>query len=287
MTSLSYERILEYRSDTFRLTPHLRLRTREQAISYVNERKFVYFWPIKDITMPSLWTAVAGDRPVADEHNDSGHVTWGWKDELLPARKWYYAKVLRKKATIISLDVAPAFYALSENYGEPELDYLDQYKAGQLTHDAKTVYEVLLQNGPMDTPELRRQARMTARTSDSPFNRAIEFLQADFKVLPVGVAEVGRWKYAFIYECVHRWYPDLPERARPIRQADARVKLVEKYLKSVGAAQARQVDLLFGWGKAETRAAIDAIIGAGFAQRDVRVEGHGDDWLAMSELLEG
>ncbi len=286
MTHLSYERILEYRKNTFRLSPDLRLRSKEQAVAYANERGFIYFWPIKGITMPALWTAVAGDRPVADEHDDSGHVTWGWKDGLLSERRWYYGKVLRKKATIISLEVAPAFYALSENYGEPELDYLSQYKAGQLTHEAKTIYEVLLRNGPLDTPEIRRQARMTARSSDAPFNRAIEFLQSDFKILPVGVAEVGRWKYAFTYECVHRWYPELPERARTIRQRDARIKLVELYLRSVGAAQARQVDLLFGWSKPDTRATIEALVSNALAIQGIRVEEHGDDWLAISSLLD-
>src|SRR3972149_5049108 len=94
---------------------------------------FSYFWPIKDVTLPSLWAAVAGDRPVADAHDDPGHVTWGWKDSLLGARKWYYAKVLRKKATIIALDVAPYFYALSENYGDPRGDYLLQHEQGLLT----------------------------------------------------------------------------------------------------------------------------------------------------------
>ena len=235
------------------------MRTKEQAVDYVNERGFVYFWPIKDVILPSVWGAVAGDRPVADAHDDPGHVTWGWKDELLRARKWHYAKVLRKKATMISLDVLPCFYALSQNYGEPEHDYLDQYKAGQMTYDAKTVYEVLLEKGPLDTPELRRQAQMTAKASDSPFNRAIEFLQADFKVQPVGVAEVGRWKYAFVYECVHRWNPELAEQARTIRQSQARENLVELYLKSVGAVQAKQVDMLFGWGKAETAKTVDAL----------------------------
>ena len=286
MTALSYEQILNYRRQTFRLSPDQKLKSKEEAVAYVNERGFIYFWPIKGITMPALWTAVAGDRPVADEHDDSGHVTWGWKDELLPARRWYYGKVLRKRATIISLDVAPAFYSLSENYGEPELDYLSQYNAGQLTHEAKTVYEVLLQNGPLDTPEIRRKARMTARSSDAPFNRAIELLQSDFKILPVGVAEVGRWKYAFIYECVHRWYPELPERARTIRQRDARIKLAELYLRSVGAAQARQLDLLFGWGKADTRAAVEALVSSGFALQNMRVEDHGDNWLAVSSLLD-
>jgi hypothetical protein len=282
--AVPYERILEYREDTYRLKPRLKLHNKEQAIDYVNERGFVYFWPIKDITLPSLWGAVAGDRPVADAHDDPGHVTWGWKDDLLPARKWHYAKVLRKKATMISLDVLPYLYALSENYGEPEQDYLDQYKAGQMTYDAKTVFEVLLEKGPLDTQELRRQARMTTKASDSPFNRAIEFLQADFKVQPIGVAEVGRWKYAFIYECVHRWNPSLAEQARPIRQAQAREKLVELYLKSVGAVQTKQVGMLFGWDKAETQKAVDALVKSGVLAPDVSVPEHGDGWVALTSL---
>jgi hypothetical protein len=284
MTTIAYERILDYREQTFRLKPGLKLRNKEQAIDFVSERGFAYLWPIKDITLPSLWAAVAGERPVADAHDDPGHVTWGWKDELLPKRRWHYAKVLRKKATIISLDVLPYFYALSQNYGEPEQDYLDQYRAGQMTHDAKTVFEVLLEKGPLDTQELRRQARMTSKESDSAFNRAIEFLQADFKVQPVGVAEVGRWKYAFIYECVHRWNQQVAEQARPIRQTQAREKLVELYLRSVGAAQTRQVDLLFGWPKAETRKAVDAVVASGLAVCDVSVPEHGEGWLALAEL---
>ncbi len=227
---------------------------------------------------------MAGERPVADAHDDPGHVTWGWKDELLPARKWHYAKVVRKKATMISLAALPYFYALSENYGEPEQDYLEQYKAGQMTYDAKTVFEVLLEKGPLDTQELRRQARMTTKASDSPFNRAIEFLQADFKVQPVGIAEVGRWKYAFIYECVHRWNPDLAERARPIRQTEARETLVRLYLESVGAVPARQVETLFGWGKAETHKAVDALVKSGLAAGGVAVPEHGEDWLALAAL---
>ena len=88
------------------------LATVEQAIKFVQERGFVFFWPIKGIDFPSLWTAVAGNRPVANEHDDPGHVTWGWKDQMLGKRQWYYAKMLRKKATLISLEVAPFFYAL-------------------------------------------------------------------------------------------------------------------------------------------------------------------------------
>lgn len=285
MLTLTFDTIRIHRDRTYRLMPGARLISKEQAIAWVNERGFAYFWPIKEVTLPSLWSAVAGDRPVADEHDDSGHVTWGWKDELLGARAWYYAKVLRKKATFISLDVVPYFYALSENYGEPEQDYLVQYDEGRLTVEAKTLYETLLAQGPLDTVSLRKLARMTSKASDSPFNRALEMLQADFKILPVGIAEAGAWKYAFVYECTHRHFPDLPERGRPIRQAEARAKLVELYLRSVGAASMRDVTLLFGWPAREVKQAVDALAAGGIAQQEIVVDGRAGTWIALTDLI--
>src|SRR3990172_7011869 len=145
------EFIRQYRAGMFRTLPGKRIKSKEEAVDFVNERGFVYFWPIKDIVLPSLWVAVAGDRPVADEHDDPGHVTWGWKDALLGSRRWYYAKVLRHRATMISLEVAPFFYALSNNYGAPESDYLTLYEQGKLTQEAKSVYETLLKESPLDS----------------------------------------------------------------------------------------------------------------------------------------
>jgi hypothetical protein len=283
MSTLTFDRIQEYRAATYRL--HRRLVSRDDAVAFVNERGYVYFWPVKDVTLPSLWVAAAGERAVADAHDDPGHVTWGWKDQLLGERVWYYAKVLRKRATFISLAILPHFYALSENYGEPDKDYLLQYDEGRLTFEAKTVYETLLNKGPLDTVSLRKSARMTSKVSDSPFNRALETLQADFKILPVGIAEAGAWKYAFIYECVHRHYPGLAEQARSIRQADARRKLAELYLRSVGASRERDLTTLFGWSKRDTEAAIRALAQDRVVHAGIEVTGQLTPWVTLAELI--
>ena len=282
MRALTLDRIQEFRAETYRL--HRRLVSRDDAVAFVNERGYVYFWPVKEVTLPSLWVAAAGGRPVADEHDDPGHVTWSWKDQLLGQRVWYYAKVLRKRATFISLAVLPHFYALSENYGEPDKDYLLQYDEGRLTFEAKTVYETLLNEGPLDTVSLRKSARMTSKASDSPFNRALETLQADFKILPVGIAEAGAWKYAFIYECVHRHYPGLAEQARPIRQADARRKLAELYLRSVGAARERDLAALFGWSKQDVANALGVLAQDGVLDTEIEVSEQPGAWVALAEL---
>jgi len=282
--SLTKARVEEYRRHTYHVDRPVS--TKEQAIAFVKERGFAFFWPIKGMLLPSLWQAVAGDRPVASEHDDPGHVTWGWKDSLLGERAWYYAKVLRKRATIIALDLAPYFYALSENYGSPEEDYLLQYEQGHMTQEAKSVYEAVLRNGPLDTVALRKASRLSTRKSDYRFSRALAVLQADFKVLPVGVARAGAWNYAFIYDLVSRHLPDLPEQARFIQEDRAQEKLVRTYLDSVGVAQLRDVVKLFGWTRSVTEQTLLDLVRKGAIGDDVGLEDEPGKWYAVSSLLE-
>ncbi len=285
MPALSFKTLQHYRAQTHRTLPGTRVKTREEAIAYVNERGFIYFWPINEVVLPSLWAAVAGDRPVADAHDDPGHVTWGWKDSLLGEHVWYYAKVLRKKSTIISLEVVPNFYALSENYGSPEEDYLTLYEQGRLTQEARTVYEALLKEGRLDTIALRKATRLTSKDSDSRFNKAITDLQADFKILPVGVSQAGRWNYAFYYDIVTRYYPDLPDQTRFIGERQARCKLAWLYLRSVGAAQVRDITRLFGWAPADAERALDNLVRDGALMAGLELEGRKGEWWGLKEVV--
>ena len=276
----------DYRAGTFHLPPAPRLQNPAQALKWVEQRGFVYFWPIKGITLPSLWVTVAGDRPVADAHDDPGHITWGWKDGALGKRLWYYSKLLRKKATLISLEVAPYFYALTENYGSPEEDHLIMYEQGRLTLAAKQVYEAILKEGSLNTIDLRKAARLTSRQSDSEFNRALEVLQMDMKILPVGVAEAGAWNYAFIYDLVPHHFPELPEKARLLGEAEARLKLAGLYFRSVGAAQPRDVQKLFSWSPEITQRTLKRLLENGQVIPDVSIADLPGEYLVYSEVLQ-
>jgi hypothetical protein len=286
MSWIPREYLDAYRSQTFRLLPELRLTTREQAIVFVNERGFVFFWPITGVNLPSLWSAVAGNRPVADEHDDPGHITWGWKDALLGSREWYYAKVLRKRSTMLSMDVAPYFYALTENYGAYDEDYLTIYEQGRLTMEARLVYEILLQEGPLDTIALRRAAHMTSSSSESRFNRALVDLQAKFMILPVAVTQAGGWRYAFQYEVTARHYPDIVEQARFIGDNRARDHLVECLFKSLGAAQLSDVVRIFGWKPEQTSRSIERLVQAGNLLQGARIENLPGDYFLLGTLLQ-
>jgi hypothetical protein len=285
MPILNLDRLKGLRARTFNLSPITHLTSSAQALDFVNERGFVYFWPIKGIVLPSLWVATAGDRPVPDNHDDPGNITWDWKDKSLGRKIWYYGKVLRRKATFISLEVAPYFYALSENYGSPEEDYLLTYKEGRMTQAAKQIYETLLDKGSLDTISLRKEARLL-NAKDSVFNRAVEDLQKDFKILPIGIAEVGAWRYAFRYEITTRHMPELPEKARLIGEAEARRRLVELYLASVGAMQTRDVVKLFGWPTELAHRTVVWLVQNGLLVDGLSHPQMNGEWNAVPELVD-
>jgi len=280
--TINLKKLNTLRIQTFRLPPTKRLSSPSQALTFVNARGFIYFWPIKGIDLPSLWTAVAGDRPVADKHDDPGHITWGWKDGALDKKIWYYAKILRGKATMISLEVVPYFYALSENYGALEEDYLIAYHEGRLTQAAKQLYETLLDNGALNTLDLRKKAKLS-NAKDSEFNKALEQLQRDFKILPVGVAQAGSWNYSHIYQIVPRHFPDLPEQARVITESQARTKLLELYFASVGAAQLRDVTKLFGWSNEIANRVINKLVEQNILAKTTHPKQSGE-WIALATL---
>jgi len=185
---------------------------------------------------------------------------------------------------MISLDVAPFFYALSRNYGSMEEDHLVAYEEGHLTLAAKNVYEAILREGPLDSISLRKAGRMSG-AKESAWNRALEDLQLDFKILPVGVAEAGAWRYAFIYEIVARHYPELPKRARPIGESAARRRLIQLYVNSVGALRQRDIGKLFGWSAELSGRAVGGLIQEGEVTPAENPQAAGD-WLALPSICD-
>jgi hypothetical protein len=250
---------------------------------------FCFFWPIKGVELPNLFHAIAGRvRPVPMEHGDPDiSKCWGWKDESLDKKRWYYGKLLRRRATLVSLELLPYFYALSENYGSLD-DYLQQYADGLMTAEAKAIYEALLEHGPLDTVRLRREARMSAESAKYRFDRALVELQVGLKVLPVGVARTGAWNYAFLYELFQRWFPEIPQQARAIKRGEARRALVSRYLDNVAAAERKMIAKVFHvlkWTKRELDHTIAAMLEEG-AVREMKVEGLKGTQLVSTRGLE-
>jgi hypothetical protein len=288
--SLSRERIEQRREWSYRRRLERKIETPEEALQFVNQVGFCHFWPIKGAELPNLFEAIAGRaRPVPYEHDDPDMSRcWRWKDEALSQGKWYYGKLLYRKATLASLDVLPVFYAASENLGDLH-DYLDEYEAGLMTAEAKWIYEALLEHGPLHTIHLRQRAGLSGGSAKSRFDRGLVELQTGLKVLPVGVARAGHWKYAFTYDILQRHFPEVVEQARELKRSEAQQALVSQYLQNVVATDRPMVKRIFRvlkWTSTEMNRAIAALLEQGGIE-EVAIEGLAEPQLVYSQALSG
>jgi hypothetical protein len=280
-SSLTLDSLQAARAERYHQQPSLRVRTEAQALEFLNQVGLCLLFSARDIELPSLWGALCGeDRTVPSHHDDRElGLAWKWKDTLPIAGKVLYGKFLRKKPVFISLELAPYFYALSPNYGDPAEDYLQDYQAGRLSVEAKQVYEVLLNEGALPTSRLRREAGLSGKRNASRFDRALAELQMDLRIVKVAISDANRWGYCYVYDLLDRHFADVVAKARAITGRRARETIVLRYLKTVVAATPRQIRLLFGWEAGDVDRLVDRLAKEGRLYAGVRIAGLSEEHL--------
>jgi len=242
------ERVESLRDVRGRRRPELRVRTEAQALAFIDQVGFCFLFAARGLAMPTLWEAVCGEaRPLPRHHDDADlGLTWEWKDTLPSRKACFYGKLLRKMPTFISLAYMPYFYALSPNYGELD-DYLEEYGQGQLSAEAKWVYEALLNAGPQSTTRLRKLAGLEGNANMRRFDRAVAELQAGLKIVKVGISDANAWGYCYVYDLFLRQYPEVAAQARAISSVQAEDALCLKYLESAVCIPQGEIARVFGW----------------------------------------
>jgi hypothetical protein len=215
-----------------------RVRTARDALRFVDAIGFCFAFTGGPGGLPGLFDVLA-TRSV----DRMWTWAWRWKDDLATHRRLYYGKVIRRKPSYISLTMLPAFYALSGNVGEGD-DYLQAYREGRLSMLAKSVYEHILGEGRTSTWTLRRRY-VPRGESGAKFHRALDELQGRFLIAKVGEEE--EWRNGFIWDAFHRWMPSVLEASSSLTTADAGARVLERYLRIVGAATERDIMDTFDW----------------------------------------
>jgi len=253
MLKLDQETLETLRDERYHRSQPLHLRTEMDALAFINQVGFCFLFHDQHTEIPTLIEAISGmRRTVVNDHfdEDVGRA-WEWKDSLPTAGLIYYGKQLRLKPTLISLNLLPCFYALSNNYGELD-DYLEEYREGTLSQEAKVIYEVLLERGPLPTTYIRRYSHLWGRGETARrFERAIIELQVGFKIVKSGISDVSRWGYAYVYDLFLRRFPTVSEAARTINRQQAMEVILLQHLQNVVAASEISLQRLFRWDEVE------------------------------------
>jgi hypothetical protein len=260
MMDLTPRHLATYR--TALLAAH-RVTTRRGGLRFVNALGFCYAFTAGPGGLPGLFDVLA-TRSI----DRMWGWAWQWKDDLVSRRRVYYGKVLRGKPAYVSLAFLPHFYALSGNVGDPD-DALQAYREGRLSRLARDVYAVIDADGPLSTWTLRRRC-VPRGAPAGPFQRALTILQAAFLIAKVGEIENG--SYSFIWDTFARWMPQAIGAARSLTASQAAAAVLERYLRTVGAAPPRVIAALFAWSPALLHAArtnTDAVVEATIGGKDV------------------
>jgi DNA glycosylase AlkZ-like len=280
-SALTLETVRAARAERYRQRPHLQIKNEAEALSFLDDVGICLLFSAQDIELPSLWGALCGeDRPVPERHDDHElGLAWQWKDSLPVAGKVLYGKFVRKRPVFISLDLAPYFYALSPNYGDPAQDYLQEYLDGRLSVEAKQVYEVLLQQGALPTSRLRREAALSGKSNATRFDRALAELQMDMRITKVAISDANRWGYCYVYDLLPRHFPAVVEASRGITGRQARETLLLRYLRTVVAVPSRQASSLFGWEAGDADRLVDRLASEGRLRKEHHIEGLAGEYL--------
>ena len=283
-STLTREALQAARAERYRQRSHLRVRTRDEALDFLNDVGLCLLFSANDIELPSLWGALCGeDRPVPSHHdNRELGLAWRWKDELPVEGKVLYGKFLRRKPVFISLELAPYFYALSPNYGDPAEDYMQDYVDGRLSVEAKQVFEALLHEGALPTSRLRLEAGLGGKANAGRFDRALAELQMDFRISKVAISDANRWGYCYVYDLLPRHFAEAVEAARAISGTEAREVILLRYLRTVVASTAGEVLKLFGWRPGDLGRLVERLEDDGRLRSGVKIEGVEGEFLVAT-----
>jgi hypothetical protein len=195
---------------------------------------------------------------------------WEWKDQLQERRRAYLGRVVRRKATLVAMDVLPAFLGLYYAGGGAEV-YDEEHHRGRLGEDAWRIGEHLSRQGPTPVDALRRALMPPGPAGTRRFHRALDEMQEKFKTVTVG--RVRRHWSVRVVGLLSDWAPAEALReghALARRPGEARRRILERAARTAGILTARQAAWMFGWSRsqAEEAAALAAAGGSGFALRD-------------------
>ncbi len=207
---------------------------------------------------------------------------WDWKEALPSEKRVFYGRILARKPTFISLAFLPHFFALTGNVGEPD-DYSRLYEAGRLSALAKRVYETVAAGGPLTTRQIRAAVEPDRRGSSARLLRALAELQNLFLLARIGEVGDNPGNYAFVWDLLVRWLPDVPGRAAGISHRAAAAAVLAQYVRITGAPRPEDAAALFGWPPSVLAAAVNDLRGESVL--DLARGPDGEDRLVLRTTL--
>ncbi|MYB76412.1 MAG: winged helix DNA-binding domain-containing protein [Chloroflexi bacterium] len=229
------------------------VRSEADATAYVNERGFVHLFSPGGLPWPNVSDAELRARGSLETFSLE---VWQWKNTLPAAKRCAYGHYLRNRGVFISWQFFPAFRKLWGLHESVDL----VLESGLLTPVERHVLQVVAVRGPIRSRELRREVQALSGASKRQYQTALRVLQERFLITVAGGSVAGF--------SMHDW--DLVERHVPpeamtlsLSEDEARAQLVCQAVANAPFCTAREIGLLFGWGRKQAAAVLGELTESG------------------------
>jgi len=281
--SYTWEQIEEWRDRVHRRDPSRAVRTKRNALAFVNDVGFCFAFKSENSELPCLWHAACGARdPVMPEHTHHDPAisfVWEMKNVLPAEGKIYYGKLLKKRPMMVSLDYLPSFYALSHRTGLKG-EYEKEFIKGRLTATARAIMDALADSSPQTTKGLKLATGHHGKSARVQFDRAIAELQETMFI--VKVAELDD-PFTFVWAPLRSAFPTQVRLARRITPEAARARILERYFRNQLVSSVPAIARLFRWERQTIFHTLGGLVREGIITTGIKVEGKDHRYYCLTE----
>lgn len=280
---ITWEEIETLRDQTFFRTGERQVRSVEQAERFINTVGFCFAFKASRSELPCLWHAAAGERtpdyPLHVQNDPYISLVWIAKDQLAAEKKVYYGKALKKRPTFISLEYFPYFYkVINHQRGD---HYLTDYLRGGLSRDARRILDVLNEQSPQITADLKAAAAMANPDKRLAFDSAMAELQSRFYVVKIGEFYDP---FTFLWDLVDRRFADEISASAKLDADQAREKILLCYFQTLRVSSPQAVARLFSWSPVEVQSALKRLVEKGLLTNQIQIAGEKALFFGLSEM---
>lgn len=250
------EKVESYRDNSWLRDPELRIEDVNAAERLVDRVGFCSALTDSRRPGPSLYIAVCGRRDAHTPRNvqkdPETSLTWTLKDELVRRGRVFYGKLRGARAIFITRRLVRHFNALFGIARDQETSLLSK--------PAQKILLVLSKEWELSTGELRQESGITERKI---FNKAMDELQKNFKLIPSDVVYVP--KFTYIWSLTESRFRDELDVA--ITKEEALREIARAYLLAAGMTWRGELARVTGLSNTEAGIGNWALVDEGFAVR--------------------
>jgi hypothetical protein len=282
--SLRRSTIEQWRDTAQRRTARLAVRTRRQAMNYIERVGFCFLYRAEDPEIPSLWHAVHGVRPglagVTDVDPDRSALLWELKASLPAGREAYVGKLILQRPTVLSPEFVPYFFATSGRAGERD-DFVRAHQRGEISSAARRVMELFRRHSYLTGARIRDLLTKGGHPARIPVDQALTELQAGMFI--ARSADVHA-PHATGWSPVHVLFPREVRRSRTIAPEHARSVILERHFRNQYVTTLAEIRHTFRWTRQEIYQALGDLHRRGIVGNEQAVEGiSGHSYIYLGE----